>query len=307
MTYILDGKNANIFKCECCDFYCSKHSNYVKHISTRKHQNTYKILTNTYTKNAENEQSSNNFMCECGKKYKHRQSLYSHKKNCTYQEEPANIINKDFIMMILQQNNEILKENGELKYMIMDTQTQMMKVLENGIHSNSHNTINSHNKAFNLNFFLNETCKDAMNIMDFVESIKLQVTDLERIGEVGYVEGISDIIVSNLNKLDITQRPIHCTDKKRETIYIKDAGKWEKDENTTLIRRAIRKVTHNNQRLLPQFKEKYPDYHNSYSSHSDKVTKVVVETMVNNIPEKEEKIIRNIAKSVVLDKNYSTM
>ena len=236
------------------------------------------------------------YTCLCGKEYSHRQSLYVHRKKCCVKNEHT----------VVELNNTnlveyLMKENSELKNMILDVCKNM-----NTQNNNSFNTTtNSQNKAFNLNFFLNENCKDAMNIMDFVESIQLQVSDLERVGEVGYVEGISDIIVSNLNKLDVTQRPIHCTDKKRETMYIKDAGKWEKDENTNLIRKAIRKVTHNNQRLLPKFKEKYPDYHNYYSSHSDKVTKVVVETMVNNVPEKEEKIIRNIAKSVVLDKAHS--
>ena len=284
-------KVAEKYWCLSCDYNTSRKSSYDKHLMTSKHSELTKVnhlLTKSCKKVAEDEI----FVCnKCNKEYKSRVGLWKHKSKCDCQNisQDNNITtDKDLIMMLI-------KENSEFK-------TMMMKVLENGTTHNTTTHTNSHNKAFNLNFFLNETCKDAMNIMDFVESIKLQVTDLERIGEVGYVEGISDIIVSNLNKLDITQRPIHCTDKKRETIYIKDAGKWEKDETTNLIRKAIRKVTHNNQRLLPQFKEKYPDYHNSYSSHSDKVTKVIIETMVNNVPEKEEKIIKNIAKSVVLNR-----
>ena len=277
-------KVAKKFICDICDYYTSKKSSYDKHLSTDKH----KMIVNDSKLVAKVAQP---YICNCGKTYKYDSGYYRHKKVCQ-----QNTDKDQLIMMLIKQNSELMKDTCDFKNI-------MMEVLKNGTHNTTHT--NSHNKAFNLQFFLNETCKDAMNIMDFVESIKLQVTDLERVGEVGYVEGISNIIVSNLNKLDITQRPIHCTDKKRETMYIKDAGKWEKDENTNLIRRAIRKVTHNNQRLLPQFKEKYPDYHNSYSSHSDKVTKVVIETMVNNIPEKEEKIIKNIAKSVVLDKTYS--
>ena len=277
-------KVAKKFICDICDYYTSKKSSYDKHLSTDKH----KMIVNDSKLVAKVAQP---YICNCGKTYKYDSGYYRHKKVCQ-----QNTDKDQLIMMLIKQNSELMKDTCDFKNI-------MMEVLKNGTHNTTHT--NSHNKAFNLQFFLNETCKDAMNIMDFVESIKLQVTDLEKVGEVGYVEGISNIIVSNLNKLDITQRPIHCTDKKRETMYIKDAGKWEKDENTNLIRRAIRKVTHNNQRLLPQFKEKYPDYHNSYSSHSDKVTKVVIETMVNNIPEKEEKIIKNIAKSVVLDKTYS--
>ena len=240
MTSNIAVKNAEKFHCIICDFHCSKKSNFDKHIMTRKHENTAKMLTNTDTKNAENADinlDANNFICECGKEYKHRQSLHNHKKQCNNIQQNLKddfIINKDFIMMILKQNQEILKENGELKYMIMDTQNQIIKVIENGnnttnINNTTTNT-NSHNKAFNLNFFLNETCKDAMNIMDFVDSIQLQLSDLEKMGEIGYVEGISNIIVKNLSALDVSKRPVHCTDKKRETIYIKDENKWEKDE-----------------------------------------------------------------------------
>ena len=312
MTYKIAEKNAGKFYCELCDFSCSKSSNYDKHILTRKHTNTAKILPNTYKKNAENAENAgfsepNICICECGKEYKHRQSLYNHKKSCTSQKNQSDdIINKDLVMMILKQNQEILKENEELKSMMMDQQNMMMKVIENGTHNNSHNTTNSHNKAFNLNFFLNETCKDAMNIMDFVESIKLQVSDLESVGELGYIEGISNIIVKNLNALDVTQRPVHCTDKKRETIYIKDDNKWEKDEEQKKMHKMIKKVADKNARLLPKFTEKYPDYKNYYSKTSDIYSKIIVESMGgsgDNDYEKEEKIIKNIAKNIMVEKD----
>ena len=141
-----------------------------------------------------------------------------------------------------------------------------MSILENGTHNTNNNTTNnthtnSHNKAFNLNFFLNETCKNAMNITDFVDSIKLQLSDLMDLGELGYVEGISKIIVKNLNNLDETEGPIHCTDKKRETMYIKDENQWEKEgENKTRLKKAVNKIADKNIRLLPQFREKYPEY-----------------------------------------------
>ena len=290
----LDAKLCSKYYCKTCNYNTSKKSSFDKHVDSNKHKNN-EMTTNNNGLVAK--LCSSKYTCKkCEKNFNDRAGLWRHNKKCSENETTNEIQElKEFMKYLM-------KENSEMKNIVME-------IVKTGATNNTYNNntthTNSHNKAFNLNFFLNETCKDAMNIMDFVESIKLQVTDLERVGEVGYVEGISNIIVSNLNKLDITQRPIHCTDKKRETMYIKDAGKWEKDENTNLIRRAIRKVTHNNQRLLPQFKEKYPDYHNSYSSHSDKVTKVVIETMVNNIPEKEEKIIKNIAKSVVLDKTYS--
>jgi hypothetical protein len=200
------------------------------------------------------------------------------------------------ILMLVKQNAELIKETSDFKNM-------MMKVIENGTHNTTHT--NSHNKAFNLNLFLNETCKDAMNINDFVESIKLQVSDLENVGEVGFVEGISNIIVKNLNALDITKRPIHCTDKKRETIYIKDENTWEKDESQCKMRKMIKKVVSKNQRLIPKFKEQNPEYNNSYSKVSDKYNKLIIESMGgsgDNDLEKEDKIIRNIVKNVVVEK-----
>jgi hypothetical protein len=188
----------------------------------------------------------------------------------------------------------------------MEQQNMVMKVLEKGTHNTTTTThTNSHNKAFNLNFFLNETCKDAMNIMDFVESIKLQLSDLESVGEVGYIEGISNIIVKNLKELDVTQRPVHCTDKKRETIYIKDEDKWEKDEEQKKMHKIVRKVADKNIRLLPKFKEKYPDYNKASSKHSDTYNKIIIESMGgagDNDFEKEEKIIKKVSKEVIIEK-----
>ena len=213
---------------------------------------------------------------------------------------------KNLIMMIIQDNKELrnllleqCKEKDEIKNM-------MMEVIKNGTNNTvNSNNVNSHNKTFNLNFFLNETCKNAMNIMDFVDSIKLQLSDLENVGRLGYVEGISNIIVKNLKALDITQRPVHCTDQKRETMYIKDANKWEKDEANTKIKKAIKRVASKNQRLLPQFKEAHPDCGTYHSKYSDQYNKIIVESMGgsgNNDAEKEEKIIRNISKNVIVEK-----
>jgi hypothetical protein len=144
-----------------------------------------------------------------------------------------------------------------------------------------------------------------MNITDFVDSLKLQLSDLERVGEVGYIEGISRIIIKNLKELDITQRPVHCTDKKRETLYIKDEDKWEKDEEKKKMHKLVRKVADKNARLLPKFKEKYPDYNKSSSTVSDQFNKIIIESMGgsgDNDYEKEEKIIRNISKQIVIEK-----
>jgi len=155
---------------------------------------------------------------------------------------------------------------------------------------------------------LNETCKDAMNITDFVDSLKLQLSDLENVGKVGFVEGISSIIVKNLKALDVHKRPVHCADKKREVIYIKDENKWEKeDENKNKMRKVIKKVAFKNQNLLKKFKEEHPGCNFSESKYSDQYSKIVIEAMGgidSNDAENEDKIIQKIAKEIVIDKKF---
>jgi hypothetical protein len=209
------------------------------------------------------------------------------------------ISDKELIMMLIN-------ENKEMKTLMIEQQNMIMKVIENGTHNTTNNThTNSHNKAFNLNFFLNETCKDAMNIMDFVDSIKLQLSDLEKVGELGYVEGISKIIVKNLKEMDVHKRPVHCTDKKRETMYVKDHDKWEKDEERLKLHKVVKKVAFKNQNLIPKFKELHPDYNKYHSTTSDKYNKIIVESMGgpgDNDYEKEEKIIQKISREVIVEK-----
>jgi hypothetical protein len=268
---------------------------------------------------------SSKYTCQnCHREYKDNSGLWRHrnKSNCGTNnveqiDDPLQQNNgfidladkEGLIMMLIKQNTELIREQGNIKQMMIEQQSKIieqqnivLEIAKNG----THNTVtNSHNKSFNLNFFLNETCKDAMNIMDFVESIKLQLSDLEKVGEIGYVEGISNIIVKNLNELDVTQRPVHCTDKKRETMYIKDEDKWEKDEENSKIRRAIKRVASKNQRLIPKFKEEHPDCMKYHSKYSDQYNKLIVESMGgsgDNDLEKEEKIIRNISKNVIVDK-----
>ena len=302
-------KNAEKFICKECDFVCCKKSNFDKHILTSKHKNRT-ILNDLEQKMPKNAEKI--FQCECGKKYSVRNSLWYHKQKCqilnNMETEEYDNKNADessdkdnLIMMLIKQNSELIKETTDFKNM-------MMKVIEKGTHNNNsnnttNNITNSHNKAFNLNFFLNETCKDAMNISDFVESIKFQLSDLERVGELGYIEGISNIIVKNLKDLDVTQRPVHCTDKKRETMYIKDEDKWERDEEQKKMRKMIRKVTVKNARMLPKFKEVHPDCIISTSRFSDQYNNIIMEAMGGmgeNDFEKEEKIIKKVSKEVMV-------
>jgi hypothetical protein len=269
------------------------------------------------------DKNNKTYCCEnCCKIFKDRAGLWRHKKNCNSEKinEPNKCNNiklndtklndNELIIMLIKQNSELIKDNNEFKHMVMEQQNMVMeqqnmvmKVLENGTHNTTHT--NSHNKTFNLQFFLNETCKDAMNIMDFVESIQLQLSDLERVGEVGYIEGISNIIVKNLKELDVTQRPVHCTDKKRETIYVKDDDKWEKDNNNIKMHKMIRKVQDKNFKLIKKFKEKYPDYYKASSKQSDVYNNIIIESMGgkgDNDYEKEEKIIKKVSKVITIDK-----
>jgi hypothetical protein len=155
--------------------------------------------------------------------------------------------------------------------------------------------------------FLNETCKNAMNITDFINSLHLQLSDLENVGEVGYIEGISNIIIKKLNALDVTERPVHCTDKKRETMYVKDEDKWEKeDEKKNKMHKMVKKVTNKNINLITEFREKYPDYKKVTSKVSEQFNKIIIESMGgsgDNDYEKEKKIIKKIAKEVFVDKS----
>jgi hypothetical protein len=250
--------------------------------------------------------SENINVCDiCFKEYKSRNGLWNHKKNCnketkTNLQQSTNIITTELVM-------ELIKDNKELKEIILEQNNTINNLVKNGVVSHNTNSLNNNNnKTFNLQFFLNETCKDAMNIMDFVDSIKLQLSDLEKMGEIGYTQGISNIITTNLKALDVTLRPVHCTDKKRETMYIKDEDKWEKeDDNKTNLRKVIKRVANKNIKLLPQFREKYPDYKNSSSKISDKYDIIVLEAMGgtgNNDLEKENKIIQNISKCTTIEK-----
>ena len=294
-------KTSNKYNCSFCNYYTSRKYNLELQNKSKKHIDVITAIEN----NSVLVKVSKHQCSICSKIFNDRSGLWRHKKSCEIVDNTINDKNLNDKLEIYDLVKYLMKENSELKTMIIEQQNIVLEIAKNGTTNNSHNNTNSHNQAFNLQFFLNETCKDAMNITDFVESIQFQLSDLERVGEVGYVEGISNIIVKNLNKLDVTQRPVHCTDKKRETMYIKDADKWEKDEEQNKLRKVIKTVASKNARLLPKFKEKYPDYGNYHSKNSDKYSKIIVESMGgsgNNDAEKEEKIIRNIAKNVVVDK-----
>ena len=286
------------FYCEFCDYECCKKSSWNQHTLTAKHIKAKNGLM----------PANKIYACEnCDMTFKHQSSYCRHKKKCEKTHiTPEKPINNQSNMITTELVMELIKDNKEMKQIILEQNNTINNLVKNGTNNNTNSLNNNNNKTFNLQFFLNETCKDAMNIMDFVESIKLQLSDLERMGEVGYAQGISSIITTNLKALDVTQRPVHCTDKKRETMYIKDEDKWEKeDENKTNLRKAIKSVADKNIRLLPKFREKNPEYKNSSSRISGKYDKMVLEVMGgagNNDIEKEDKIIHNISKCTTIEK-----
>ena len=290
-------KGEIFFHCIYCDYKCYVKFSYERHLITSKHIKNSQMKQNETKKEKKEEKEKN--VCDCGLVYYSRTSLWRHKKICV-------VVNNDKLQRQSEGKkdeliNYLIKENKEFKNLILEI---VKKDTMNNCNNTTNNT-NSHNKAFNLNFFLNETCKDAMNIMDFVDSIKLQLSDLEKVGEIGYVEGISNIIVKNLKELDVRQRPVHCTDQKRETMYIKDENKWEKDGARLKLHKVVRKVACKNQNLIPDYKKEHPDYNKYHSTSSDKYNKIIVESMGgpgDNDFEKEEKIIKNISKQVFIEK-----
>ena len=229
-------KNANKILCEFCHFKCSKISDWKRHLLTDKHKNRKNDSVGIQITPI----IENMFKCECGKYYKYDSGYYRHKKKCTLNISNSNynLSDKDLIMMLI-------KDNIDFKNMMVEQNKSMMELVKNGTHNT--NTINSHNKTFNLQLFLNETCKDAINLTDFINQIQVSVKDLEEIRKLGYAEGISKVFIKNLNDIDYNMRPIHCSDSKRETLYIKDDNQLSKDDKQkSNLTRAIKQVANKN-------------------------------------------------------------
>ena len=277
------------FECKKCDYICSRKSDLNKHFKSKKHN-----TTNTTEIQPDN---SLIHICSCGKQYNHRGSLFNHKKICKYEEKEEKVENiqeekkeendlnyKDMFLEMVNENKELHK-----------TMRDMIPTIGN----NNNNNIN--NSQFNINVFLNEDCKDALNIMDFVDSLQLQLKDLDNTGKLGFVEGTSKIFIEGLNKLEVTKRPIHCSDIKEETLYIKDNDTWEKEnKNNDKMKKAIDKITDINMEQMPEWVKENPKFAND-----DEYLKVISNIM--NVMDKgkqnkqKEKIINNVAKETFID------
>ena len=322
MATNLVPKSSTFFVCKNCDYITYRKSQYDRHMLTLKHS----LATDG---NKKVPISQHFFNCECGKKYKDRTGLWKHKKKCyvlynnenisdTYNDININDnINddNDTIDYSLEQNAihideefkitpkmfyDLLKQNNEL-------QKNLIELASKPIIGNNNN-VNSNNKTFNLQVFLNETCKDALNINEFVNQITLSISDLEETGKLGYAEGISKVFIKNLKHTDITRRPIHCSDSKREILYIKNENQWSKDDQQkTTIKNAIKQVANKNIKQISEWQKHNPKYSDPESKQNDKYMKIVLNSMSGSTKEEAEKnyekIVKNISKEVVIQKD----
>jgi hypothetical protein len=279
------------FVCKKCDYITSKKYNYDKHILTAKHKKSMDVNENV------GKSSTDKFVCKnCNKNYKDNSGLWRHNKKC------VQVLNDNNIE-IQQPTNELvmslLNQNMELQKQIIDLCKDKNTVI--------HNNTTNNNNSFNINFFLNEQCKDALNIDDFVKQIKLQLSDLDMIGRVGYVEGISKIFIRNLQELDVFKRPIHCSDLKRETLYVKDNNAWEKENGeNNKIKRVIKQIECKNIKQIPQWVQQNPESDDYDSKKHLEYQNIVLQAMGGSMLEDDNKkqklIIRNIAKETVINK-----
>jgi hypothetical protein len=308
-TTFLMPKNAEKCReyfCKICDFVCSKKSNYEKHLLTKKHNTTN--TTQIQPKNA------GKYSCDCGKKYKYRGSLHNHNKTCDYKKDDENIeieyTNavvefKDPIITKEDETNmivKLMKQNSELMEVIKD-QSDTMKEMIPTIGNNNNNTNNTNNN-FNLQVFLKEDCKDALNIMDFISSLQIQLKDLESTGKIGFAESTTNLLIEGLKGLDITKRPIHCSDLKRETLYIKDNDVWEKEtDNKEKMTRAVKYLQKESFGVIPDWVKKHPGCARGDNRHNDEYMEIVGNTAGVDKIKDVNKIFKKVAKEVTLNKN----
>jgi hypothetical protein len=289
-------KSSKVFHCEYCDYSSSRFSQYQRHLSTQKHK---KCENETFLKQNETKKDEK-FQCECGSMFNSRTTLWRHKQKCKQIDDDKNneleLTDKEIITALLQQNEKLFK------------------IIENGVNTNNapcnivnNNLNNVGNKTFNLNVFLNETCKDAFNITDFVSSIKVNLEDLEHTGRQGYIQGITNIFLKNLNNLEQHMRPLHCSDFKREILYIKNNNEWTKETETKpILTKAIKTIANENIKQIKNWRDKHPDCTDSDSKKNNLWLKIVSNSM-NGLTEEEgtrniNKIISNVAKEVTIIK-----
>ena len=297
-------KSSNIFVCEKCDYTTSRHSQWVRHISTSKHKKQQMQQVSNIFSVQKVPKSSKNLDCECGKKYNDRTGLWRHKKQCIFvKESHDNLVKEteDLKQEFLSMSSselviQLLKQNNELHQQLIDMSKEKSTI---------YNTIN--NNKVNIHMYLNEQCKDALNMSEFVDSIKLQLSDLENTGRVGFVKGVSQIFTRELNNIDECRRPIHCTNLRNEIFYIKEDNQWTKDnENNEKFTSAIKQIAHKNFKQLPLWTANHPDYLDPSSKTNDTYNHMLCNIISGGTSEENKvnysKIVKNVAKNIVLNK-----
>jgi len=308
--YKVTSKNTYKFNCETCDFNCYKAGDWSRHILTRKHINGNKITSSHIDLHPPNEP----FRCKkCNNSYKYNTGLSRHSKTCSKDEIKVDLIleimkeNKELKQLIIGQNNTIIelsKQQNNAMVELSKQQNNAIIELSRNIQPIQNITQNNHNKTFHLNVFLNETCKDAINITDFVNSIKIELKEFEHFGEVGFVNGITQIMVKNLKLLTEETRPVHCTDQKRKVVYVKDNNEWIKEETEyKTVRKAIKTIAHLNFKTVSEFKKTYPYYADYDSRDNTRYHLLMAEVLGGSGKEdhdNENKIINNILKEILV-------
>jgi hypothetical protein len=300
-------KNPNKYHCEKCNYYTANKKDYHKHLGTRKHR----MITND---NHFVPKNPHFYECMCGKTYKHKSGLSRHKTTCEFdvnndssnQTHVNNTSNDDKYQLLSNTIIELVKQNNDFKQLLIEQNKQMIDLASNSGGSNHHNTTNSHNK-FNLNVFLNEKCKDAISLTDFVNNMEITMDDFIQTGELGFVDGLSRVMIERINNMELHDRPIHCTDLKRETVYIKDAEKWEKDSNKDKLRKAVKGIAYKNDRMRPIWYQETPDTDVLGSENCEKFLKYSQSALGGCGKDEtklfEDKIMRNVMREVTIDKS----
>jgi hypothetical protein len=318
-----NAENAGKFRCDECSFNCSKQSDYNRHISTRKHTKMVKGKHNT----------PYNYECDCGNIYKHPSGLSRHKTRCVQNVQPipseplqsrqmvdVSIViellkqNKEFKDMMIEQHQQLLEYQQKSDQQLLEyqqksdhRQEQLIEAVKDGKLGNTTNSNNTTNNKFNLNIFLNEQCKDAISLKDFVKNLEISMEDFVNTGELGFIEGLSQVMIKRINDMDIHDRPIHCTDLKRETVYIKDTHKWERDANKEQLRKAVKGVAYKNEQMRPKWYDETPDVDVLGSENCEKFFKYSTASLGGYGKEEtrtfEDKIMRNVLKEVTIDKH----
>jgi len=304
------GKNRKCYSCEVCEFNTSDKKDYSRHCSTRKHME----LTNTLTEKTD-EPKSHHICSHCGKEYTSRVGLWKHSKTCLTGKNDKSIISEDDILGNESIKNYIMSlvaQNTELKNMFIHELKEIKTIIaEQPTPQQITNNKNITNNQFNLNVFLQQTCKDAMNMSDFIDSLEINTKSLERTGTQGYVQGISTIFIDGLRKLQVHERPIHCTDLKREVMYIKDNNTWTKDEDNKLFKKALDTVVHRNMVQLVKWEEENPETSNPESKNYEFYFVLARQSTGGGNLEvtarNNDKILKAIAKEVHIDRKVKEL